>query len=79
MQQLDREKELVRHSKEEAGILREKCQVINLDRKRDFNKIQRMRQTQVGYQALHEELSVELNKMYVYESLIKYPENRGDT
>ena len=68
-QQLDREKELVRHSKQEADQLREKCQVLSLERNRAIHKIQKMRTASVGYKALHDELSQELNHRYVINSL----------
>ena len=68
-QQLDREKELVSHSKQEVDRLREKCAMLSLERNKAIQKIQKMRTTSVGYKALHDDLSKEVNQRYVINSL----------
>ena len=64
-QQLEREKELVQHSKDEVARLRAKCQELTQENKEALHEIKQLRGAKRGYKALHNELGKELDRRFV--------------
>ena len=80
-QQLEREKELVQHSKDEIARLREKCQELTQEKNKALKEVQELKGARKGYKTLHIELGKELDRRYVFDSLasIMKPEESTDT
>ena len=66
-QQLEREKELVQHFKDEVALLREKCQELTQENKAALNEIKDLRGARKGYKTLHMELGKELDRQFFHE------------
>ena len=67
--QLDREKELVSHSKQVADRLNDKFKVLTLEKNKSLQKIKNLRRASAGYKALHVDLTREVNRRYVMHYL----------
>ena len=67
--QLEREQELVQHSKDEVARLRAKCQELTQANKEALHEIKQLKGAKRGYKALHIELGKELDRRFVYESV----------
>ena len=79
-QQLEREKELVQHSKDEVARLRAKCQELTQANKEAMHDIKQLRGAKRGYKALHNELGRELDRRFIFESvasIIKAADSEG--
>ena len=67
--QLEREKELVQHSKDEVSRLRAKCQELTQANKEAMHDIKQLRGAKQGYKALHNELGREMDRWFVFTSI----------
>ena len=79
-QQLEREKELVQHSKNEVARLRDKCQDLTQANQEAMHDIKQLRGAKRGYKELHIELGKELDRRFVFESvasIIKSADSEG--
>ena len=77
---MEREKELVQHSKDEVARLRAKCQELTQANQEAIHEIKQLRGAKRGYKALHIELGKELDRRFVYESvasIIKSADSEG--
>ena len=79
MQQLEREKDLVKHSKDEIIRLREKCQVLTQEKNKALKEVQELKGAQKGYKNLHIELGKELDRRYVFDSLASIMKHEDST